>query len=129
MTEPSEKEIEAVSKLPPSKRYSYFVKKVVGWGKAWALYQEGWATSSNADGMSFFPLWPSKTIAELNAVGAWTDYQAEELDLEELLDGLLPQLKIDGLQVGVFFVEQVGSVDVDPQLLIEDLSTELEKYN
>lgn len=36
----SEKQIEAILKLPAPKRYSHFIKKVVGWKQLWALWPE-----------------------------------------------------------------------------------------
>jgi hypothetical protein len=39
----SQKQIEAILRLPVPGRYSHFIKKVVGWKQLWALYDDGCA--------------------------------------------------------------------------------------
>lgn len=122
------KQLEAVIKLPAPKRYDHFVKVVADWQEAWGLYSDGWALAETSNGERVFPLWPARAYAELCAVGDWDGYEPSPIPLEDLMNELLPNLKEDGVQAGVFFVPDVGSVTVEIDLVLEDLRNELRKY-
>lgn len=124
----SQKQIEAILKLPAPKRYSHFIKKVVGWKQLWALYDDGWAMSETDDGEMVFPLWPEKEYAELCISGDWANYQPEPIDLDEVLDSMIPMLRERGILPGVFFTMHDGSVNADVDELEADLREELAKY-
>jgi hypothetical protein len=124
----SKKQIEAILNLPAPKRYEHFIKKVVGWRKLWALYDDGWALSETKGGQLIFPLWPEREYAELCISGIWSDYQAIEIELDEVLDSLIPMLRNEGILPGVFFTLNAGSIDVEIDQLEEDLRYELSKY-
>ena len=122
------KELEALLKLPAPIRYENFIKTVADWEEAWGLYNEGWAISATDNGELVFPLWPAKAFADACAEGDWSSYAAESISLDNLLNGLLPKLKEDGVSPGVFFTPEQGSVDVDASKLIDDLREECENY-
>jgi hypothetical protein len=124
----SEKQVQAILALPPAKRYDHFVKKVVGWRKLWGLYQDGWAMSQTEKGDPVFPLWPEPEYAALCASGVWEGYVAEEIDLTDFLNELLPKLREDGVLPGAFYVTDGGSVNVSSDQLETDLKNELAKY-
>lgn len=70
---PSKEEQRALIDCPGPARYIYFVKRVVDWGGAWGLWDDGWATYGyGADGEKAFPLWPAKAYAERCAVESWS---------------------------------------------------------
>lgn len=124
----SQKQIDAILNLPPPKRYSHFIKKVVGWGKVWALYDDGWALSETDGGETVFPLWPEKEYADLCATAEWANYKSEAIELDELLGSLIPVLRQKGILPGVFFTLDGGSVNVTLDQLEKDLREELTKY-
>jgi hypothetical protein len=124
----SQKQIAAILALPPPQRYDHFIKKVVGWRKAWGLHQDGWAMLETADGEPVFPLWPEKEYAELCAAADWAGYEAREIELDELMTDLLPMLAERGVHPGVFFVPDQGSIDITIDQLQQDLQQELSKY-
>ena len=124
----SAKQIEAVLKLPPQKRYSHFIKKVVGWRKMWGLYDGGWAMSETKDGSPVFPLWPEREYAERCIDGDWAKYEPRAIDLDDALDNMLPMLRQRGIEPGVFFSPDRGSIDVHIDQLERDLRSELLKY-
>ena len=122
------KQIEAVIKLPAPKRYSHFIKKVVGWKRLWALYDDGWAMSETTEGLPVFPLWPEKEYAELCISGDWSSYQPKSIELDEVLDSMIPMLRERGILPGVFFTMTDGSVNANVDELELDLREELTKY-
>ena len=124
----SQKQIEAILNLPAPKRYSHFVKKVVGWKKVWALFDDGWAMSETDKGEPVFPLWPEKEYAELCISGEWENYKPVAIELDELLDSLIPMLREREIFPGVFFIPTRGSVDVTLDTLENDLKEELSRY-
>ena len=124
----SQKQMEAVLNLPAPKRYSHFIKKVVGWKKVWALYNDGWVMSETDRGELVFPLWPEKEYAELCISGDWTNYKPEPIELDEVLDSMIPMLREKGILPGVFFTMNDGSVNASVDELERDLRDELSKY-
>lgn len=122
------RQVEAVLNLPPDKRYSHFIKKVVGWRKMWGLYEDGWAMSAIPSGSLILPLWPEREYAERCIGGDWAGYEPRSIELDDALDNMLPALRERGIQPGVFFSVDKGSIDVSLEKLEHDLRTELLKY-
>lgn len=124
----SQKQIEAIINLPAPKRYSHFIKKAVGWQKVWGLYDDGWALSETDDGQPVFPLWPEKEYAELCADGDWAGYSPEPIELDEVLESMIPMLRERNILPGVFFTSAGGSVNADVDRFEQDLRSELANY-
>jgi hypothetical protein len=122
------KQIEAVLKLAAPQRYSHFVKKVVGWRKMWGLFDDGWAMSQAGDGTPVLPLWPEREYAERCIAGEWSGYQPKEIELDEALEKMIPILRERGIQPGVFFTPEHGSIDANLEDLERDLRAELSRY-
>ena len=123
------KQMEAVLKLPAPVRYSHFIKKVVGWGKMWGLYSDGWAMSDAPDGKAVLPLWPERAYAERMIAGEWSTYEPRSIEIDEALDRMIPMLRERGILPGVFFDAELGSVDCTLDELENDLRAELSKYS
>ena len=121
------KEIEAVSKLPASKRYEYFIKKVADFEEVWGLFDDGWAISEDEEGNPLIPFWPKEEFAHLCAVDEWKNYKPEKIELQELMREWLPGMKKDGIKPSIFW-NNVDSVVPDIDRLISDLEEELKKY-
>ena len=124
----NQKQIEAILKLPASKRYNHFIKKVVGWKQLWALYDDGWAMSESDDGKPIFPLWPEKEYADLCISGEWENYVSKPIELDEVLNSMIPMLRERCILPGIFFTMKDGSVNVSLEQLEEDLHSELSHY-
>ena len=126
---PNEKEIEAVSALPATERYKYFIKKVADWEAAWGLYCDGWAMTGN-EGKVMFPLWPAKTYAEKCAIEDWGDLEAREIPLEDLRTIVIPEMQQEGTYFSIFPIPdlEMTSALVDAQQLLQDLEEECEQY-
>lgn len=125
----SEKQIKAVMGLPPSQRYQHFLKQVADWEEAWGLYNCGWALSETHDGKQVFPLWPAKEYAIACASGYWSKYEPKSIELDYLMEELLPRLQVDDVLPGVFFTLEQGSVEISAEQLQHDLHLELENYH
>lgn len=124
----SKKEMEALLESPSSERYAYTIKRIVDWEEVWALYQDGWALAANDDGEVVFSLWPAKEYALLCAQGGWKDYEAASIDLDDLIEELLPQLKEDNIKISIFNTPALKGVVVEVDHFLYDLNKELEKY-
>jgi hypothetical protein len=92
----------AVIALPGPKRYEHFIKTVADQRKVWGLYDNGWALMGSAEGQDLFALWPAADYAALKATGSWSHYSPREIDLDYLLDTLLPQFRRNGTGISVF---------------------------
>ena len=95
-------EIESVLRLDGPERFRHFVKRVADSERAWGLWNDGWALMENDDGTKVFPLWPAQEYADLHRTGDWAGYQAREIEVDSLLDELLPRLAESGTLAGVF---------------------------
>jgi hypothetical protein len=122
------KHIEAVLRLPGPRRYEHFIKVVADRGKAWGLYENGWALAANSEEAQVFPLWPAPEFAELVAIGEWSKYKPREIGIEDLLDRLLPSLRETGTLVGVFPTPSDKGVLPEIDVFENDLRNELSKF-
>lgn len=123
----NDKEFYAVIKLPVTKRYEYFVKKVVDWEEVWGLYQDGWAMTKDDNGNLLIPFWPRKEFAQFCATGEWEGYTSELIELDEFLNEWLPGIKKDGYKLSIFWNNH-DSAKMDVEVLLQDLKRELDNY-
>ena len=123
----NDQKLRAVTALAGPERYSHFVKVVADQRKAWGLYQDGWALTADEDGNFYFPLWPAKPYAEQCVLGVWKDYAAKEIDLEDLLNSLMPKLASSGSLLAIFPTPQEKGVVPPLELLETDLRSELSR--
>lgn len=124
----NEQEFASVSALDAKSRYTYFVKKVVDWEQAWGLYSDGWALMEDDLGQRVFPLWPAREYAAAFAAGDWRHYEPQEIELELLLEELLPNLETDGVLPGVFPTNLGQGLTPTVAELRESLDAESNKY-
>jgi hypothetical protein len=96
------REIEEVLKLDGPARFKYFVKWVVAWSHAWGLWDAGWASGVDDDGVTVFPLWPAQEYAERSRTEEWTNFQPKEIPIDDLLNDLIPMLAEKGMRPGIF---------------------------
>jgi hypothetical protein len=124
-----DRELSAVLKMAPEKRYGYFVKRVADWQTAWALWKDGWILLGTPNGEEHFPLWPAKEFAEACAGPLGFDGAvAEPIDLDRLRGELMNKLTKRGVGVAVFPDFAGSAASVDPVALDRDLEVELAKY-
>jgi hypothetical protein len=123
----TQKEIEAVLKLPGEKRYQYFIKRVADANKLWGLWNDGWAMGITNDGQKTIPFWPAAEYAELCRKDDWQMYTSKSLDLHEFMDRFLPGLVRDGVRVSIFDTPLESSVLINDDELLDDLREELSK--
>ena len=128
MRKTSPKEVEAILRLDGPARYQHFIKRVVDSEAAWGLWNDGWALMSDDSGRSVFPLWPAREYAEAANTGDWAGYQPEQIDLDDLLNELLPKLLAKGVVPGVFPTPQAKGTTPTVDELTQALRVEMEKY-
>jgi Protein of unknown function (DUF2750) len=125
--EMNEKEFYSVIKLPATKRYEYFIKKVVDWEEVWGLYQDGWAMTKDDNGNLLIPFWPRKEFAQYCAIGEWEGYTPELIELDKFLNEWLPGIKKDGYKPSIFW-NNYDSAVMEVEVLLQDLKRELDNY-
>ena len=125
----TKKEIENVLKIDENKKYKYFINFICDTQEVWGLYNNGWALAgeNNCDHI-LFPLWPAKEFAEMSASEEWASYQPRSINLEDLIEVLIPQLKEKGLSFSIFYTLENKGIVVSPTELENQVKAELEKY-
>lgn len=125
----SAKQIESVLALSGEERYKHFVKRVADTELVWGLFNNGWALAATDDGRQVFPMWPAREYAEISAVDEWMGYKPREFSVEELVGELLPRFRTDGTLPGIFYTPNDKGVTPPLDLLSQDISDELQKYD
>lgn len=128
MRKTSEKEMAGVLRLDPRGRYKHFVKRVTNSHAAWGLWQDGWAMMGDDEGKQVFPLWPAREYAEAAKDVEWGDYEPKQIDLDQLLEDVLPQLAAEETPVGVFPTPKGNAAVVPPAELEASLRLELREW-
>ncbi|WP_175754537.1 DUF2750 domain-containing protein [Burkholderia ambifaria] len=122
-------QIEKLTKAEGRRRYEYSVKKIVDWEVAWGLYDDGWIMGADDNENPIFPLWPARQLAELCAIGDWKNCLTKEIDLDYLMDDLLPNLIDDEINLGIFGVlDRTDTPVVKPADFLRDLTAECDRY-
>lgn len=109
-------------------RYDHFIKVVADRQLAWGLFAEGWALAATDEGAPVFPVWPAEEYAALCAVGDWAEYTPKEIDVEDLLEGLLPSLNERKVVLGIFSTPANKGVIPEISIFEADLRNELAKF-
>jgi hypothetical protein len=119
--EQSQERMQAVLRLPAVRRYSYFLQRVVESGEVWGLDGEGWALALDDAGRDVLPLWPAPEFAAICARRLWSGFEPRPIQLQFLLDNVLPQLEEEGMPVGIFFTPEGQGHPVSARELIDAL--------
>lgn len=96
-------------------------------GRAWGLYCDGWALAGTTSEAPVFPLWPAREYADLCATGLWQGYKAKDIDLNDLLEGLLPSLRERGTALGIFITPRDKGVTPTLGQFEQDIRLELSR--
>ena len=121
------KKMNNVLALPASKRYSHFIKVAADQRKVWGLFSDGWALAETNDGQRAFAMWPAREYAELCARGSWSGYEVREIDLDTLIEVLIPRLRDSNTLAGIFPTPNEQGITPDLDQLTADLRNELAK--
>lgn len=122
-------QINAVVTLPGPKRYAHFIKRVADEKRVWGLYSDGWALAGlNETEQTVFPVWPAKDYAELCIVGDWQGYEPRSIDLYEFMEDFIPDLEKQGILPCIFYLSNNQGVTPSIAQLLDDLNTELNRY-
>ena len=117
---------EQVLALEPREQYLYFVHKVVATGEIWGLYDEeksGWAMTRNEAGQELLPLWPTVVFAEEARREQWEACTPLPMDIEIFVRETLDELVDQGRGLSVFYLDEQGGLDIEPEQLRKDLLT------
>ena len=125
-----EKEIQAVTNLPPGKRYLHFVKRVADWEEVWGLVSQDnkWILAGDPNVPDCFPVWPHRDYAALCANAEWSGHSPRAISLDAYMENWLPDSARKGLLVAVFLTAGLNAAVVTPDRLLADLQNECEWY-
>jgi hypothetical protein len=134
--EVNDKEFETVLALPAVRRYEYFIKRSAGHGELWGLHGDGgWVMAEDDDGNTHFPVWPHSRFAKACSTGPWEGEDPQAIDVDEWVEGWIPQLQRQGFRIAVFQTTQdqgIGvspeGIGVSPERLKRDLEEELSLF-
>jgi hypothetical protein len=120
--------MQAVLSLNGEARYRHFIKQIVDAESAWGLWDDGWALMQDESGVEIFPLWPAKEYAQAACVNQWSNYVPETIDLDDLVNDLLPKLAQKGMLPGIFptTVDKATTPSIDE--LLRSIKEERAKY-
>lgn len=121
----NDKKFQSIITLPGPQRYVHFVKAVAGWGRAWGLFDDGWAAMGTGDGTITFPLWPAEEFAAALVREEWSHFSPRSIDVHDILDEIMPRLRKDGEFIAVFPTPQQKGVIPELNQLEHDLREEL----
>lgn len=125
----NEQEIKSVSFLEPFKRYQYLIKRVADSEKIYMLESDegNWA-SSTIGGHHLFPIWSAREYATNSAIDSWSNFKVVEEDLGNFLEITVPKIKVQGLLLNVFPVDEKTGFVVNTIEFVRDIENELKNY-
>jgi len=122
------KKVNALMGLAAPDRYDHFIKFVADRRSLWGLWSDGWGLhETNDDSTVVFPVWPARIFAELSANEDWSHFEPREIELDDVLDVLIPRLRGEGYKITVFPVPGIGGIVPELDLLEDDLRSELRR--
>lgn len=125
----SQKQLEAITALPAPKRYSHFIKQVADKEQVWGLYSNGWAlAATDEENQAVFPVWPAREYAELCQASIWSECTPKSIDIDEFIGTVIPELREDGIKICIFYLPTNSGVIPEYDQLLEDLNSELARY-
>ncbi len=75
----------------------------------------------------FFPVWAKKDYSDWCVKEEWIGYKSPQISIQEFIENWIPGLKQDNIRITVMWYNG-KEIDVDWDVLIEDIMTELDKY-
>ncbi|MHC4599513.1 MAG: DUF2750 domain-containing protein [Planctomycetota bacterium] len=106
------------------KRASHFLTLVAENKPVWGLRNEAGGLATwrfEESGEALIPFWSDKENADLCGRANFPDYQVFELTAQYFTDSVLPQLKGQGILVGVNLSDQMGGMDLPAADLIAEI--------
>jgi hypothetical protein len=124
------KEVDAVLKLDAEARYGFLIRRVADFEQAWGLRSSrGWVCLADDAGALLFPVWPHAEYVERCRELGDTDDEPSSIDLEYLLDVLLPGMASEGTMIAAFPTPSGKGVPVTAERFREDLVRECSQYD
>ena len=126
----NDEEFRSVLELSGDRRYGYFVKRVSSHGELWGLRGEGgWVVAADDEAVPHFPVWPHPRFAKACASGLWAEEKPAAIDIDEWVEGWLPNLERDRMRVAVFQTPEDEGVSVGTERLRGDVEEELSQFD
>lgn len=124
--EPNDQEFESLLRLPPHKRYAYFVKRVVDFDRVWMIEDDEGLMSFNHEGGEILPVWPARRYAEHAVKKNLPDVRYVAIDTRRWLERTLAPLKdADDVEISVFADAEGYGQQATASDMIADIEAEL----
>ena len=133
MAEPyriNEHEFASVTALEAPKRYEHFIKRVADTERAYLLADDDWPVvlrDGREEQPAQLPLWPHPRYADAYRQrfggAGWA-----EIDLDQLIDEVLPEMNADGIHIAVFPTSEGKAPVVPAERLRNDLLAYLDEW-
>lgn len=109
----NDKELETVMGLNASKRYEYFIKKVVDAEEIWGLFSKGWVEAEDNHGNRVLPFWPKWEFANVSIIDEWNNCIPKSITLDEFINKWIPGMQKDGMKPCIFYTDNDRGIIVD----------------
>ena len=124
----NKEQLQNISKLEPSKRYNYFIKKVVDFNEMYLLENKVGLATYIYENKVYVPIWSEYEIAGTFINEDFSACTVEKIDLDELLNDLLPMLKEQSIGIAVFPVDNDRGIICECDFIEKDIKDEMCKY-
>jgi hypothetical protein len=125
----SEKEAQAVAKLPADERYEYGIKMIAEYEELYGLRNaKGWVTAKDEEGEKRFVLWPHPGYAQMCAADEWEGATPAKITLDDWFGKWSQKLGDEEMGISFFPVPAGEAYEVTPDQFIEDLEQEMERF-
>ena len=120
-----DEEFEDVRAQSSLERYAYFMQRVLDHGEVWVLVRPEddriGIVEDEQEGVAYMMAWPHERFADAERDGDWAAHVPRSFALEQWIEGVLPTLARDGVDVGVFPIWDRGVWSVAAADLREEL--------
>ncbi|WP_065237017.1 DUF2750 domain-containing protein [Gallibacterium genomosp. 3] len=117
------KEINSILSLKIEEIYLLSIKRISEYEEVWVLDDDGILTYGNEEQI-YFPIWPEKIFAELNATNEWKEAKPYSISLEEFLLDFIPNLIENNYFLSIFPRENAENFIVHPK----DFARDIDEY-
>lgn len=128
----SKQEIEAIIRLSPEKRYTYFIKRICDWECIWTLFDDdSIILNEGKNGELYVILFPFNDFASyyINQTKAMSGSICKCFELAEFLNTTIRKLQVHNINKALIFPVPDGfGLNVSISTLIDDINEELENY-
>lgn len=125
----SEKELDAVVRLPSDRKLVYAVRRAADLRKVWVLMRGGAMLEIEVGGQSVLPVWPNPEYALRNVSDGWADAEVVPIAWTLFVRDVLPQLMRRGVRLAVLYMGEIGGASlVESDEFVSLVALEMKRF-